>query len=314
MSETRPRHVPVMLLEMVETMAVRPDGIYLDGTFGAGHYSRALLAGGAACVYGLDRDPGALAAAAPEAAEEPRLQLRHLPFSRLEEAVPDRGAPVLDGVVLDLGVSSMQLDEAERGFSFANDGPLDMRMDRAGATAADLVNQADEATLADIIHHHGEERRARRVARAIVQRRRARPFTRTSDLAAVVAGAVGRHEAGIHPATRTFQALRIEVNDELGELERGLEAAERALRPGGRLVVLAFHSLEDRIVKRFFSERAGGGGVSRHRPTVPARPPTFALLTRRPLRPGDDELGRNPRARSARLRAAERLPAPGAGA
>jgi 16S rRNA (cytosine1402-N4)-methyltransferase len=300
-------HVPVMLEEMVEVMAVRPGGIYLDGTFGAGHYSAALLRAGAGRVIGVDRDPAAIAAAAAQ----PRLDLICARFGDMAEAIGALGLDAVDGIVLDLGVSSMQLDQPARGFSFLADGPLDMRMGGTGPDAADLVNQTDEAMLADIIWRYGEERLARRVARAIVRRRQDRVFRTTSDLAAVVSAAVGRQAGGIHPATRTFQALRIAVNDELGELARALDGAARLLAPEGRLVVVAFHSLEDRLVKQFLSGRPSGGGSSRHRPPTAAAPATFRSLTRRPLRPREDEVRRNPRARSARLRAAERVTAAG---
>jgi 16S rRNA (cytosine1402-N4)-methyltransferase len=233
-------------------------------------------------------------------------------FGALAELVAAAGAPRLDGIVLDLGVSSAQLDDPARGFSFMTDGPLDMRMSRHGPTAADLINRADEQALADILWRYGEEPAARRIARAIVERRRRAPIERTRELARLVAAVVGRTRARTDPATRTFQALRIEVNDELGELGRALAGAEELLGPGGRLVVIAFHSLEDRLVKQFLADRSGGlPRPSRHRPDPPTRPaPRFRPLTRQPVRPGPAELAANPRARSARLRAAERLPAP----
>lgn len=306
-------HEPVMVGAMVAAMSPRDGGRYVDGTFGWGGYARALLDAADCNVLGIDRDPLAAARGRAMAADYPdRLRVLEGRFSEMEALLASVGVFAVDGVAFDLGVSSMQLDEPERGFSFSADGPLDMRMQPVGPTAADVVNEEPEARLADIIFELGEERRARRVARAIVEAREKRPIERTRQLADIVAGAVGR--AGtrrIHPATRTFQALRIYVNDELGELTRGLQAAERLLAPEGRLVVVAFHSLEDRIVKTFLRRRSGGaGGVSRHRPPVePKRPPSFRLLSSRAKRPTEAEIARNPRARSARLRAAERTDA-----
>ncbi|TVQ37086.1 MAG: 16S rRNA (cytosine(1402)-N(4))-methyltransferase RsmH [Geminicoccaceae bacterium] len=282
----------------------------VDATFGGGGYSRALLDAGAGGVIGIDRDPDAVARGHVLAAREPRFRMVEGRFGDLDRLVE---GPV-DGVVFDLGVSSFQLDQAERGFSFRFDGPLDMRMGADGPSAADLVADLDEAELADLFFRFGEEPKARRAARAIVQRRQQRPFTRTLDLADVVRQAVAggrRGDAKIDPATRVFQALRIAVNEELEELERGLAAAVRILRPGGRLVVVAFHSLEDRIVKRFMAEAAGRvAGPSRHLPpAAAASAPTLALLARKPVTPDAAECAANPRARSARLRAAERLEA-----
>ena len=300
-----PPHVPVLLGPLLA--AVAPvTGLWVDGTFGAGGYARGLLAAGAARVIGIDRDPDALAEAAGWAAEYGgELVLVPGNFAELDALA---GAPV-DGVVLDLGVSSMQLDRAERGFSFLRDGPLDMRMEQAGPSAADVVNTASEGLLADILHHYGEERAARRIARAVVK---ARPITRTGQLAEVVAGCLPRPKPGqSHPATRSFQALRIAVNDEFGALVAGLEAAERALKPGGKLAVVTFHSLEDRVVKRFLALRAGQGpGTSRHAPEAPAEAPRFRLTPRRAIAPETAELAANPRARSAHLRVAERTEAP----
>ena len=300
-------HLPVMLAEVLETLAPRNGGHYIDGTFGGGGYSKAILEAADCRVLGIDRDPDAIARGRELAKQfGGRLTIVQGEFSQMDELFTGKS----DGVVLDLGVSSFQFDEADRGFSFREDGPLDMRMSKSGVSAADFVNTAEESVLADVIHHLGEERFARRVARAIVA---ARPLSRTAELADVVAKALGpaalRHP--IHPATRTFQALRIHVNDELGELERGLEAAERVLNAGGRLVVVAFHSLEDRIVKRFFSERGKPQPAgSRHTPTAaPKHPQTFRLITSKPRMPTDAEIAQNPRARSARLRAAEKLAA-----
>ena len=301
-------HVPVLIAPLIA--AVAPvTGVWADGTLGAGGYTRALLDAGAARVIGIDRDPSALALAASWApALGDRLILRQGTFSDLDTLA---GAP-LDGVVLDLGVSSMQIDTPERGFSFQKDGPLDMRMGTEGPTAAEIVNTATEARIADILHFYGEERAARRIARAIVA---ARPLTGTLQLAQVVAACLPRPKPGqSHPATRSFQALRIAVNDEYGELVAGLLAAERALRPGGALAVVTFHSIEDRIVKRFLADRTGQAGQgSRHAPARAAIPPTFVAVTRKAIGPDDAELSANPRARSALLRVARRTDAPARG-
>ena len=301
-------HVPVLLRALLA--AVAPvGGVWLDGTFGAGGYAKGLLEAGAEKVIGVDRDPAVFAMAADWAGEwGDRLEFVQGTFSRLDtySEVP------LDGVVLDLGVSSMQLDQAERGFSFRKDGPLDMRMSQTGPSAADLVNEADEKTLADILFQYGEERASRRIARAIVAARRTRPFETTDQLASVVEKCLPRPKPGqIHPVTRSFQAIRIAVNDELGELVEGLGAAERALKPGGKLAVVTFHSIEDRIVKRFLQHRSGGGGRgSRHGPEIERDAPRFRLLSRRAIGPDADEVEENPRARSAKLRVAERTDAP----
>ncbi len=306
-SADRP-HVPVLLRPLLTAVApVR--GLWLDGTFGAGGYALGLLNAGAEKVIGVDRDPSVLAMAAGWAAEwGDRLKLVEGRFSRLDSYSDEP----LDGVVLDLGVSSMQLDQAERGFSFMKDGPLDMRMSRAGPTAADLVNEADEKLLADILFQYGEERASRRIARAIVAARNVQPFETTAQLAAVVEKCLPRPKPGqVHPATRSFQAVRIAVNDELGELVAGLGAAERALRPGGKLAVVTFHSIEDRIVKRFLQQRSGGGGRgSRHGPEIARDAPRFRLLSRRAIAPDPAEIESNARARSAKLRVAERTDAP----
>lgn len=303
-------HVPVMGLEVVQGLSPRADGDYVDGTFGAGGYSRALLEAGAGRVFGIDRDPTAIAGGAALAAAYPgRMILLEGRFSAMQDLLEQAGVDQVDGVALDLGVSSLQIDQAERGFSFMRDGPLDMRMGQDGPSAADLVNHVDEATLADWFWRYGEERHSRRVARAIVAARAEAPLTRTTQLAELVANAMPRRDPNHHPATRTFQGLRIAVNDELGELERVLAASERLLKPGGRCAVVSFHSLEDRIVKSFFRERSGNQPRgSRHLPEqVRAQAASWRLLTRRPLTPSAAEVAANPRARSARLRVAERL-------
>jgi 16S rRNA (cytosine1402-N4)-methyltransferase len=305
-------HVPVMLAEVLAALAPKDGGAYVDGTFGDGGYTRAILAAARCRVWAIDRDPEAIARGRPLADDYPeRLTLIAGRFGDLERHLAHAGLEGVDGIVLDLGVSSAQIDAAERGFSFRRDGPLDMRMERAGRSAADVVNETPEAELAGIIGRLGEERRARAVARAIVRARDAAPITRTGELARIVRDVVRAGADGIDPATRTFQALRIVVNDELGELERALDAAERTLVAGGRLVVVAFHSLEDRLVKRFLLERSGRAPrPSRHAPARDRRDPTFVPLHRRPLVPGAEEVARNPRARSARLRAAARTDAP----
>lgn len=305
-------HVPVLLAEVLDIVRPRDGAHYVDGTFGGGGYSRALLDSAKCRVLGIDRDPDAIARGQEMVARyEGRLKLALGNFSQMDVLLAAAGEQNSDGVVLDLGVSSFQFDLPDRGFSFREDGPLDMRMSRSGSSAADIVNTADEKTLIDIIFRYGEERQARRIARAIIA---ARPILRTAKLAEVVSAALGPAAARqkIHPATRTFQALRIFVNDELGELERGLDAAERVLKRGGRLAVVAFHSLEDRIVKRFLAERSAAASKgSRHVPErAQRRVQTFQLLTLHPVMPGEKEILNNPRSRSARLRAAERLAAP----
>jgi 16S rRNA (cytosine1402-N4)-methyltransferase len=300
-----------MLGEVLRALAVRPDGDYLDGTFGGGGYSRAILDVPPHRLFALDRDPSAVERGRALAADHANFTMLEGRFGAMAEHLAEVNVDQLDGIVLDIGVSAQQIDDPARGFSFAADGPLDMRMETAGESAADVVNRADEQDLAAIIYRYGEERASRRIAKAIVERRGKAPITRTGELAAIVADVLGRREK-IDPATRTFQALRIHVNDELGELERALAAAEQLLRPGGRLVVVAFHSLEDRIVKQFLTARSGrAASPSRHLPEVPAAAATFRALTRRPVTPSDAEVKKNPRARSARLRAAERLPSEG---
>ncbi len=306
-------HLSVMLAEVTEAMAPAPGRNLADATFGAGGYTRALLEAGAD-VTGFDRDPNALKFAEPLAAAYPgRFRLLERRFSELEEGLEEVGRLPCDGIAFDLGVSSMQLDEADRGFSFMRDGPLDMRMGQDGPSAADLVNDTPENDLSRLFWKLGEERASRRIASALVRRRAEAPFTRTLDLAEAIEKAVGgRKGAPIHPATRVFQALRIAVNEELAELEAGLEAAERVLGPGGSLVVVTFHSLEDRIVKGFLTERAGRlPSGSRHRPPEAKGPdPTFELMFSGHRTAGAAEVAANPRARSAKLRAGVRTSAP----
>ena len=305
-------HVPVLLDAVLAALAPRDGATYVDGTFGAGGYSAALLAAARCRVLGIDRDPEAVRRGAALAAQHPgRLLLIEGRFGDMARLVGAASSEPIAGVALDLGVSSTQLDSAERGFSFRLDGPLDMRMGAGGESAAELVARLPEAELAALIRTLGEERFARRVARAIVAARRAAPIRRTGELAEIVRAAVPTREPGLDAATRTFQALRIAVNDELGELDRGLAGAERVLMPGGRLAVVAFHSLEDARVKRFLRQRSDAAATSRHAPPPPGAPaPSFRLLARRAVMPAAAEVARNPRARSARLRAAERTAAP----
>jgi 16S rRNA (cytosine1402-N4)-methyltransferase len=301
-------HIPVLLRPLLD--AVAPvTGTWIDGTFGAGSYARGLVDAGAETVIGIDRDP-----LAHEMAQDwigdygGRIRLERGTFSEMDEIAGDQ----VDGVVLDLGVSSMQLDLAERGFSFMRDGPLDMRMSQEGPTAADLVNAAPEEELADILYHYGEERASRRIARQIVKSRATEHFSTTAQLAETIEKCLPRPKPGqSHPATRSFQAIRIAVNDEFGQLAEGLDAAERALKPGGKLAVVTFHSLEDRVVKRFLQLAAStGGGGSRYAPEAEAHTPRFDLTPRRAIGPDEEELADNPRARSARLRVATRTEAP----
>jgi 16S rRNA (cytosine1402-N4)-methyltransferase len=304
-------HIPVLGRAALDFLKVKDGGIYIDATFGAGGYTRAILAAADCKVIAIDRDPTAIAAGAELVAQaNGRLTLVEDRFSQLEQAARASGCDTVDGVVFDLGVSSMQLDSAPRGFSFRREGPLDMRMSGKGPSAADVVNAASERDLANIIFILGEERHSRRLARAIVKAREQAPITTTAALADIVSSVVRAKPGDIHPATRTFQALRIFINDELGELVAALAAAERVLKPGGRLVAVSFHSLEDRIVKTFLAGRSETRGTSRHAPEVKRPAPTFRLLTRRPLSADAEEVARNPRARSAKLRAAERTEAP----
>jgi 16S rRNA (cytosine1402-N4)-methyltransferase len=314
-SASTPPHTPVLLAEVLQHLAPRPSGLYVDATFGAGGYARAILDQAPCSVIGIDRDPSALAAAADLiSASQGRLVVIHGCFGDLADLLARHGYGPVDGIAFDLGVSSMQLDRAERGFSFRLDGPLDMRMDPAVAqTAADVVNRCSEQELAQILWVLGEERLARRIARAIVGSRTEAPILRTGQLAQIVHRVAGSGDTRIDSATRTFQALRLYVNDEMGELDRGLAAAERLLRPGGRLCVVAFHSLEDRRVKSFLRLRSGTApNPSRHRPEAGTEPepPSFRLISSRAIRPSKAEIDANPRARSARLRAAERTAAP----
>ncbi|WP_159728128.1 16S rRNA (cytosine(1402)-N(4))-methyltransferase RsmH [Methylosinus sp. Ce-a6] len=307
------RHVPVLLEEAVAALAPRPGGVYLDATFGAGGYTRALLAHENTRVLALDRDPNAVRGGygLVEAAGG-RLTLVEARFSELAEVAERMGLAPLDGIVADIGVSSMQFDEAARGFSFRNDGPLDMRMEGRGQSAADIIAEADEETLADILYHYGEERASRRIARAIVKAREQGRIESTRALAQIIERAAPGRPGDIHPATKSFQALRIAVNDELGELVAALGAAERVLKAGGRLAVVTFHSLEDRIVKQFLAERSGRGETrSRRLPGEPVPPPpTFVSEGRQPVTPSEREIAANPRARSAKLRFAMRSEAP----
>lgn len=297
-------HRPVLLAEAIAALAVHPSGVYVDATFGGGGYSRGLLAAGAGTVIGVDRDPQAVARGRELARAAPGFIMLAGRFGDLDSLLAAHGVEEIDGIVFDLGVSSPQLDDPARGFSFRVDGPLDMRMGGDGPSAADVVNTASANELERILRTLGEEPAARRIARAIVRHREAAPITRTWALSALIAATVGQRGGRTDPATRSFQALRIYVNDELGELERALAASQHLLRPGGRLAIVSFHSLEDRIVKRFFTT---GAGVSRHLPPPPSAPSRWRLIGRGVMRPSTAEVAANPRARSAKLRVAERL-------
>lgn len=311
-----PHHLPVLLSQVLNALDPHPGATFIDGTFGAGGYTRALLESHCDVrVLAIDRDPAAIAAGAGLAAHfGARLRLVHGRFGALDDIAEHAGWAPVDGIVLDVGVSSMQIDQPERGFSFQSDGPLDMRMSADGPTAADILNTAEEKLIADILYRLGDERFSRAIARRVVARRATQPFTRTGELAELVARTLGREKiAGKHAATRTFQALRIYVNDELGELASALGAAERILKPGGRLAVVSFHSLEDGFVKHFLRERSVPPAPgSRHLPpqTAAGPAPSFRLANNRPISPTDTETAANPRARSAKLRSALRTEAP----
>jgi 16S rRNA (cytosine1402-N4)-methyltransferase len=298
-------HIPVLIGPLIA--ACSPiSGTWLDGTFGAGGYTQRLLDAGADKVIGVDRDP-AVFKMAQWAVDNPAVELVEDTFSNLDAVASD-----LDGIVLDLGVSSMQIDQAERGFSFMRDGPLDMRMGQEGRSAADIVNETDETDLADILYTYGEERASRRIARKIVEQRDREPITTTLRLAKLIEGCLPRSKQGqSHPATRSFQAIRIAVNDEYGQLAEGLEAAERALKTGGYLAVVTFHSVEDRMVKRFLQQRGGGmGNANRYSPVLETEKPAFEIVTKKARAADDDEVAQNPRSRSAKLRVARRTDAP----
>jgi len=302
-------HIPVMIREVLSYLSPSENDIIIDGTFGAGGYTRAILEAAPCRVIAFDRDETAIAAGQKMVAEfGGRLTLVHARFSQMAEKIAELGFETVSGIVLDIGVSSMQLDQAERGFSFRFEGPLDMRMGQTGQTAADLVNTMDEGALADLIYEFGEERKSRHIAKAIVKARAEKPFETTLELADLIHKVLGRkHSDKIHPATRTFQALRIAVNEELTELRETLEQSEALLKPSGRLVVVSFHSLEDRIVKNFLFEKSGGAAPSRHQPMqLEQAAPAFSLLKKGAVSARDDETAVNPRARSAKLRAAMR--------
>ena len=305
-------HLPVMAREVVTALAPRENGIYVDATFGAGGYAREILNAANCTVYGFDRDPSAIAGAQSMVAEfGDRLRLINRPFAEMEEALAEKGVESVDGIVFDLGVSSMQLDQPERGFSFRFEGPLSMRMDGGKPDAGDVVATADARSLASIFKTYGEEKQSGRISRAIVKARDAGPIETTTALSAIIEKvSPSRGKSKIHPATRVFQALRIFVNDELGQLVAGLRAAERLLRPAGRLVAVTFHSLEDRIVKRFFVNRfPSQPGGSRHAPPAPKAAPAFEPVFAKAIEPGEEETNVNPRSRSAKLRAGARLAA-----
>jgi 16S rRNA (cytosine1402-N4)-methyltransferase len=308
----RPSHQPVLLQDVLRALRPKDGGIYVDGTFGGGGYTKAILDAADCAVFAIDRDPSAIEAGAALIAAYPgRLTLIEGLFANMVDLLAERTVYATDGIVLDIGVSSMQLDEAERGFSFQKDGPLDMRMGGEGPSAAEVINTLPEAELKRVIAVFGEERRAHAIARAIARRREQKAFTRTGELAQLIQSVLGRRpQDAIHPATRTFQALRILVNQELEQLVHGLSAAEHLIKPGGRLAVVTFHSLEDRIVKRFLQERSGHSArPSRHQPELQTEPASFELLGPQPIGPGAQEVSLNPRARSAKLRSAMRTEA-----
>jgi len=312
-TKTTRSHRPVLLKEVLGILSPTDGATYVDGTFGGGGYSRALLEAADCTVWGIDRDPDAITDnTVLLKAYERRLHLLEGRFGNMAELLRAQGVTKVDGIALDLGVSSMQLADASRGFSFRKDGPLDMRMEKVGRSAADVVSQEDAETLSLIFSKYGEERKSRHIARRIVELRTKKPITRTRQLAEIIAGVVKQEKSGIDPATRAFQALRVHVNDELGEIERGLRAAEILLKPHARIAVVAFHSLEDRLIKTFLRARSvGHAGTYRHRPPEPGpkQAPSFRLLYQRVIQPNAEEIDLNPRARSARLRAAERTEA-----
>ena len=309
MTEQKAPHIPVLLAEVVEQIAPKDGGVYVDATFGAGGYSRAVLDAAGCTVYAIDRDPDAIAEGQALVEKyDGRLKLLHGTFGEMRDLLAAQGVESVDGVMMDIGVSSMQIDRAERGFSFQKDGVLDMRMSQSGLSAADVVNKYGEKEIADIIYLYGEERFSRRIAAAIVAARKTAPFKTTLELAAAVRSVMPRKRDEIDPATRTFQALRIYVNDELGQLRSGLSGAEALLKKGGRMAVVSFHSLEDRIVKNFIQEKSGKtANPSRYLPERSETAATLNPLTKKPILPSMEECQRNPRARSARLRSAERL-------
>ena len=307
MTEKAP-HIPVLLNEVIENIAPKDGGVYVDGTFGAGGYTRAVLDAANCTVYAIDRDPDAIREGQKLVdAYKGRLHLLHGTFGEMADLLRGEGIDFVDGVMLDIGVSSMQIDRAERGFSFQKDGALDMRMSQNGLSAADILNTFNEREIADIIYKYGEERFSRRIAAAVVERRKAAPFKTTLEFADVIRRVVPHKREDIDPATRSFQALRIYVNDELGQLESGLSAAHDLLKAGGRMAIVSFHSLEDRIVKTFMQEKSGKtANPSRYMPAVEKQAATLEILTKKPILPTESETNVNPRARSARLRVAEK--------
>lgn len=302
-------HIPVLLTEVVESLNLQPHQIYIDATFGVGGYTRGILTAEPSCrVYGFDRDPEAMERAQAFSAEfGDRFRFVHACFGDMEAKMHDLGVTRVQGIAFDLGVSSPQLDQAERGFSFQKDGPLDMRMSKSGQTAADVINTYSEKELADIIYIYGEEKRSRAIARKLVERRNIQKFERTLDLAEMIRSVVPPEKKGIHPATRTFQAFRIYVNNELGEIERGFEAAEKLLSDKGRLAIVTFHSLEDRLAKTFIRQRARPPQTDRRNPYAENFQPAFKEISKKAITPSECEIKINPRSRSAKLRIAERV-------